>query len=133
MIRAATDGDVRPPRARNVLGGKLEVCCKSPMTGFYRDGCCNTGPEDVGSHTVCVEVTAEFLEFSKMVGNALSTPMLDHGFPGLMPGDRWCLCAPRWQQALEAGFAPKVILAATHEEALTFCDLEDLQAHALDR
>ncbi len=132
MIRAATDGEVRPTRARNVLGGKLEVCGTSPMTGFYRDGCCNTGPDDVGSHTVCVEATAEFLEFSKMVGNDLSTPMLEHGFPGLVPGDRWCLCAPRWQQALDAGFAPKVILAATHEEALTFCDLEDLQAHAVD-
>ncbi len=132
MIRAATNGEVRPQRARNVLGGKLEVCGKSPMTGFYRDGCCNTGPDDVGSHTVCVEVTAEFLEFSKMVGNDLSTPMLEQGFPGLVPGDRWCLCAPRWQQALDAGFAPKVVLAATHEEALTFCGLEDLQAHAVE-
>jgi uncharacterized protein (DUF2237 family) len=132
MIRAATNGDVRPPRARNVLGGKLEVCCTSPMTGFFRDGCCNTSPEDVGSHTVCVEVTAEFLEFSKLVGNDLSTPKLELGFPGLVPGDRWCLCAPRWQEALDAGYAPKVILAATHEEALTFCDLEDLEAHAID-
>ena len=132
MIRAATNGDVHPHRARNVLGGKLEVCGTSPLTGFYRDGCCNTGPEDVGSHTVCVEVTAEFLEFSKMVGNDLSTAMPEHGFPGLLPGDRWCLCAERWQQALDAGFAPHVVLAATHEEALTFCDLEDLQAHAVD-
>jgi uncharacterized protein (DUF2237 family) len=132
MIRATTDGDARPPRARNVLGGRLEVCGKSPLTGFFRDGCCNTGAEDTGSHTVCVEVTAEFLEFSKMVGNDLSTPILEAGFPGLVPGDRWCLCAPRWQEALDAGFAPKVILAATHEEALAFCDLEDLRAHAVD-
>jgi len=130
MIRAANDRQTIKPRAKNVLGGPLEVCCTSPMTGFFRDGCCNTGPEDVGSHTVCVHVTAEFLEFSQAVGNDLSTPMMQFGFPGLEPGDRWCLCAPRWQEALEAGFAPQVILAATHEAALAFCDLEDLKAHA---
>ena len=117
---------------RNVLGGELEPCGVEPLTGFYRDGCCTTGPEDVGSHTVCVEVTAEFLEFSKAAGNDLSTPMLQYGFPGLQPGDHWCLCAPRWQEALDAGHAPKVILAATHEGALAFCDLEDLKAHAVD-
>jgi len=133
MIRIAkTNGVVRLPKAKNVLGGKLEVCCTSPMTGFFRDGCCNTGPEDVGSHTVCVELTGEFLAFSKSVGNDLSTPHLQWGFPGLQPGDRWCLCAPRWQEALNAGFAPKVILSATHEAALAFCDLEDLKAHAVD-
>jgi uncharacterized protein (DUF2237 family) len=133
MIRiATTNGVVRLPKAKNVLGGKLQVCGTSPMTGFFRDGCCNTGPEDVGSHTVCVEVTAEFLAFSKSVGNDLSTPMLQYGFPGLQLGDRWCLCAPRWQEALDAGAAPRVILAATHEGALAFCDLEDLKAHAID-
>ena len=104
MIRIAkTNGVVRLPKAKNVLGGKLEICCTSPMTGFFRDGCCNTGPEDVGSHTVCVVMTAEFLAFSKAAGNDLSTPNLQWGFPGLQPGDRWCLCAPRWQEALDAG------------------------------
>jgi uncharacterized protein (DUF2237 family) len=119
MIRIAkTNGVVRLPKAKNVLGGKLEMCSRSP--------------EDAGSHTVCVELTAEFLEFSKSVGNDLSTPNLQWGFPGLKPGNRWCLCAPRWQEALDAGCAPKVILAATHEGALAFCDLEDLKAHAVD-
>jgi len=132
MIRLATNVARRQPKAKNVLGGKLTACCTSPLTGFFRDGCCHTGPEDVGSHTVCVQVTAEFLEFSRSVGNDLSTPMPHHGFAGLRPGDRWCLCAPRWQEALEAGYAPKVILAATHEEALAYCDLEDLRAHAVD-
>jgi uncharacterized protein (DUF2237 family) len=132
MIRVATNGVVRQPKAKNVLGGKLEICSSSPMTGFFRDGCCNTGTEDVGSHTVCIQVTAEFLKFSQAVGNDLSTPRLDWGFPGLREGDRWCLCAPRWQEALDAGHAPKVILAATHEGALAFCDLEDLKAHAVD-
>jgi uncharacterized protein (DUF2237 family) len=133
MIRIAkTNGVVRLPKAKNVLGGKLEVCCTSPMTGFFRDGCCNTGPEDVGSHTVCVELTAEFLAFSKSIGNDLSTPNLQWGFPGLQPGDRWCLCAPRWQEALDAGYAPNVILGATHEAALAYCDLEDLKAHVVD-
>lgn len=133
MIRiASTNGVARLPKAKNVLGGKLATCCTSPMTGFFRDGCCNTGPEDVGSHTVCVVLTAEFLAFSKNAGNDLSTPNLQWGFPGLQPGDRWCLCAPRWQEALDAGHAPKVVLAATHEAALAYCDLEDLKAHAID-
>lgn len=133
MIRiASTNGVVRIPQAKNVLGGKLATCCTSPMTGFFRDGCCNTGPEDVGSHTVCVVLTAEFLAFSKAAGNDLSTPNLQFGFPGLQPGDRWCLCAPRWQEALDAGHVPKVVLAATHEACLAFCDLEDLKAHAVD-
>lgn len=117
---------------RNVLGGPLEPCSESPRTGFYRDGCCNTGPEDVGSHTVCVVMTEAFLAFSARAGNDLSTPMPQYGFPGLTPGDRWCLCAPRWQQAFEAGMAPMVVLAATHQGALEFCGLEHLQQHAHD-
>src|SRR5579884_2326231 len=124
MIRiASTNGAKRLPQAKNVLGGKLATCCKSPMTGFYRDGCCNTGREDVGSHTVCVIMTAEFLAFSKSRGNDLSTPAPQFGFRGLKPGDRWCLCAPRWQEALEADSAPRVVLRATHEGALDYCSL----------
>ena len=117
---------------RNVLGGPLELCSLAPMTGFFRDGCCNTAPEDVGSHTVCCVMTAEFLSFSKSRGNDLSTPLPDYGFPGLQPGDRWCLCAPRWQEALEAGRAPRVVLRATHQGALAFCTLEDLKRYAID-
>ena len=117
--------------ARNVLGTEMMPCSIEPLTGFYRDACCNTGPEDVGRHVVCAEVSAEFLGFSASVGNDLSTPMPEFGFPGLLPGDRWCLCAARWQEALEAGMAPPVILQSTHEAALEFCALEDLQAHAL--
>ena len=116
----------------NVLGGKLEACSIKPMTGFFRNGCCDTGPEDIGSHTVCVVATAEFLEFSKSRGNDLSTPMKAFGFPGLKPGDRWCLCAPRWQEALEAGQAPRVVLRATHEGALAYCSLADLKKYAID-
>ena len=97
------DGGGRPSSPRNVLGDRLDICSMTPKTGFLRDGCCNTGPEDVGSHTVCAVMTAEFLEFSKSRGNDLSTPMPQFGFPGLRPGDRWCLCAPRWREALEAG------------------------------
>lgn len=122
----------RMRESRNVLGLPLTVCSERPVTGFFRDGCCNTGPEDAGSHTVCALMTAEFLAFSKRAGNDLSTPMPEYGFPGLKPGDRWCLCAPRWQQALEAGMAPKVILAATHEGALDYCSLADLKRHAVD-
>ncbi len=118
--------------ARNVLGGSLTTCSVKPMTGFFRDGCCNTGPADVGSHTVCVVLTAEFLAFSKSVGNDLSTPMPEYGFPGLKPGERWCLCAPRWQQAFQAGSAPKVVLAATHEGALEYTELADLKKYAVD-
>jgi uncharacterized protein len=121
-----------PSPSRNVFGGTLEPCSLSPLTGFYRTGCCDTGAEDRGSHTVCVEVTAEFLEFSKARGNDLSTPLPEFGFPGLQPGDRWCLCAPRWQEALEAGKAPRVILRATHEGALDHCTLADLKRHAID-
>lgn len=118
--------------ARNVLGERLQTCSKSPMTGYYRDGCCNTGPDDPGVHSVCVQVAAEFLAFSRARGNDLSTPVPAFGFPGLKPGDRWCLCAARWQEALEAGMAPRVVLAATHEATLEFVALEDLKRHAID-
>jgi uncharacterized protein len=117
---------------RNVFGEPIEVCSLNPTTGFYRSGCCETGPEDVGVHTVCVEVTKEFLAFSKARGNDLSTPRPEYGFPGLNPGDRWCLCAERWQEALAAGVAPRVVLAATHEATLEIADLADLKRHALD-
>ena len=117
---------------RNVLGGPLLPCSMEPLTGFYRTGCCETGPEDQGSHTVCVVVSEEFLAFSRSAGNDLSTPMPAYGFPGLRPGDHWCLCAPRWQEALEVGLAPPVILEATHEGALQWTSIEDLRAHALD-
>jgi uncharacterized protein (DUF2237 family) len=116
----------------NVLGGVLETCSISPMTGFHRDGCCSTGPEDVGSHTVCVLMTAEFLMFSRASGNDLSTPVPQYGFPGLKPGDRWCLCAPRWQEALQADAAPRVVLRATEASALDYCTLADLKRHAID-
>lgn len=118
--------------ARNVLGGNLLTCSIRPMTGFFRDGCCNTGPADAGSHTVCVVMTAEFLAYSKSAGNDLSTPMPEYGFPGLKPEDRWCLCAQRWQQAFQAGKAPKVVLAATHEGALEYTELTDLKKFAVD-
>ncbi len=117
---------------RNVFGEPIEVCSLNPTTGFYRSGCCETGPEDVGVHTVCVEVTKEFLVFSKARGNDLSTPRPEYGFPGLKSGDRWCLCAERWQEALAAGVAPRVVLAATHEATLEIADLADLKRHALD-
>jgi uncharacterized protein (DUF2237 family) len=123
-------GGRRP--ARNVLGGPLEPCSLKPVTGFFRNGCCDTAAQDVGSHTVCVVLTAEFLAFTKSIGNDLSTPMPEHGFPGLKPGDRWCLCAPRWQEALDAGQAPRVALRATHAEALDHCTLEDLKRYAMD-
>ena len=123
-------GGRRP--ARNVLGGPLEPCSLEPMTGFLRNGCCDTTPQDIGSHTVCVVVTAEFLAFSKASGNDLSTPLPQHGFPGLKPGDRWCLCAPRWQEAYEAGAAPRVHLAATHAGAIEWCSLEALRAHSIE-
>jgi hypothetical protein len=118
--------------SRNVFGGPLESCSTKPMTGFFRNGCCDTGPEDMGSHTVCVVMTEAFLEFSKSTGNDLSTPMPAFGFPGLQAGDRWCLCAPRWQEALQAGQAPRVVLRATHEGALEYCSLADLKRHAID-
>ena len=116
----------------NVLGGPLETCSIRPMTGFFRNGCCDTGREDVGSHTVCIVATREFLDYSKSRGNDLSTPMPDYNFPGVQPDDRWCLCAPRWQEALDAGAAPRVILRATHEGALLYCSLVDLKRFAID-
>jgi len=125
-------GERRSAPARNVLGEPLEICSFKPMTGFYRDGCCNTGQEDVGSHTVCPVMTEEFLAFSKSRGNDLSTPVPEVGFPGLQPGDRWCLCAPRWQEAVEANKAPRVVLRATHEGALSYCKVADLKRLAVD-
>ena len=116
--------------ARNVLGGELEPCSTSPMTGFFRNGCCETGPHDTGMHTVCAVMTAEFLGYSRSVGNDLSTPMPDLGFAGLRPGDRWCLCAPRWKEALDAGRAPPLVLAATHEETLAIVPLGVLKDYA---
>jgi len=124
----------RPGRrpSKNVLGGPLDICSIKPMTGFFRNGCCDTGPEDVGSHTVCAVMTKEFLAFSKNTGNDLSTPMPEYGFAGLKAGDRWCLCAPRWQEALEADAAPKVVLRATAEGSLQHCALADLVRFAID-
>ena len=115
---------------RNVLGGELRECSREPLTGFYRDGCCTTGRDDRGVHVVCARVTAEFLEFSRSVGNDLSTPRPEYAFPGLKPGDGWCLCAGRWAEALRAGVAPPVVLEATHISALEYADLDDLRAHA---
>lgn len=117
---------------KNVLGGILKPCCQFPMTGFYRDSYCRTGVEDIGRHTVCIRVTAEFLAFSQEAGNDLSTPHPELDFSGLIPGDQWCLCALRWQEALEAGAAPKVILSATHESTLEYIRLEDLKQYAAD-
>lgn len=116
--------------AKNVLGEDLIPCSMEPLTGFYRDGCCNTGGSDLGLHIVCAEMTEEFLEFSKMRGNDLLTPQPAMGFPGLQPGDRWCLCVERWKEALQAGMAPRVVLQATHISALEFVELEDLKNHA---
>lgn len=116
----------------NVLGEPLIPCSDDPVTGFFRDGCCNTSREDVGQHVVCVRVTAEFLEYSRSRGNDLTTPQMDFGFPGLKPGDQWCLCAARWQEALEAGAAPRVVLQATHAAALRVVKLKSLKDNALD-
>ena len=115
---------------KNVLGNELEPCGTDPLTGFYRSGGCETGPEDRGVHVVCARVTIAFLQFSQALGNDLITPRLEFGFPGLKPGDRWCLCADRWQEALDAKVAPPVVLAATHEAALQVLSLDDLKAHA---
>lgn len=117
--------------AKNVLGGELDPCSTGPMTGFYRDGCCNTGGGDVGLHLVCARVTDAFLAFSASVGNDLSTPNPAYSFPGLKDGDRWCLCVERWREALEAGVAPPVVLEATHISALEFVTLDQLKAHAV--
>ena len=132
MLRDDSNNGARRHAPRNVLGESLEACSIKPMTGFYRDGCCNTGREDIGSHTVCTVMTSAFLDFSKSRGNDLSTPMPEVGFPGLNPGDRWCLCAPRWQEAFEASQAPRVVLRATHQGALAHCSLADLKRFAVD-
>lgn len=118
--------------ARNVLGHELVPCSLDPVTGFFRNGCCETGPHDVGMHTVCAVMTADFLAFSKSMGNDLSTPRPDLGFDGLKPGDRWCLCAPRWKEALDAGAAPQVVLEATHEETLAIVPLGVLKDYAVE-
>ena len=120
------------PESRNVLGGELMACSNQPLTGFFRNGCCETSAEDLGLHTVCAVMTAEFLEFSASVGNDLATPHPDSLFPGLKPGDRWCLCAPRWKEALDAGVAPPVVLEATHEETLAITPLGILKDYAVD-
>jgi uncharacterized protein (DUF2237 family) len=117
---------------RNVLGGELDPCGTDPLTGFYRDGCCSTGPEDRGSHTICAVVTAEFLEHQRSIGNDLSTPMPDHHFPGLVPGDRWCVTAINWMRAYDAGAAAPVVLASTHERALEIVPLYALRELAVD-
>ncbi len=116
---------------KNVLGGDLLTCGTDPMTGFFRDGCCNTGAQDVGLHVVCIVATAEFLEFSKSRGNDLTTSMPMYEFPGLLPGDRWCLCAARWKEAYDAGMAPGVVLEACHISTLEFASIEELQEHAV--
>ena len=116
---------------KNVLGTEIEMCCGNPMTGFYRDGYCRTGQMDYGLHIVCVEATDEFLEFSKQVGNDLSTPRPEYDFPGLVDGDRWCLCVERWKEAHEAGMAPKVFLEGTHMSAIEFVSIEDLKKHSV--
>ena len=118
--------------ARNVLGSKLETCGRSPLTGFHRNGKCETGSEDYGLHVVCARMTEEFLAFSRAHGNDLGTPNPALGFPGLEPGDRWCLCAARWKEAMQAGVAPPVVLEATHMSTLEFVSLEELQRHAAD-
>ena len=117
---------------RNVLGGPLQPCSERPLTGFYRDGCCNTGSDDQGVHVTCVRVTADFLAFSRARGNDLTTAVPEFGFPGLKPGDKWCLCAARWVEALQAGVAPQIVLAATHEAMLQYVPLVELKKFALD-
>ena len=119
-------------RGKNVFGEDLVDCCTEPMTGFFRDGCCRTGPGDLGLHILCAEMTEEFLAFSRATGNDLSAPVPEYRFPGLKPGDRWCLCVQRWVEALNAGVAPPVFLSGTHISTLEFVDMDDLIAHALD-
>lgn len=116
----------------NALGTPLEECSTRPVTGFFRDGSCNTSKQDVGSHTVCAIMTQEFLEFSRSRGNDLITPLPEYGFPGLKPGDQWCLCAARWREALQAGKAPRVRILATHQDCLRIVELDDLKRHAID-
>lgn len=123
---------VKPDPSVNALGGALQPCSRDPMTGFFRNGACDTCAEDQGSHTVCAVMTAEFLAFSKYLGNDLSTPRPEYAFPGLKPGDHWCLCAARFLQACHENVAPKIVLAATHQRALEIVPLELLKAHAVD-
>lgn len=132
MAFRASDGGGGGGAQKNVLGGPLALCGDNPVTGFFCTGCCHTGPQDAGVHTVCVVMSAEFLAFSKTAGNDLSTPRQEFGFAGLKPGDRWCLCAARWKQALDAGTAPKLVLAATHERTLAIVPLETLKKFAVD-
>jgi uncharacterized protein (DUF2237 family) len=129
---SGSDPGRRRDAPRNVFGERLDECCAKPLTGFYRDGSCNTGPEDFGVHTVCAQMTADFLAFSKAAGNDLSTPLPQFGFDGLKPGDCWCLCAARWKEAFEAGQAPRIRLTATHEATLEIVPLEALKKYALD-
>jgi uncharacterized protein len=124
---ATIDSSASAKDDRNVLGEELQCCCTDPMTGFYRDGVCRTGPMDAGRHTVCAVMTAEFLSYTKAMGNDLSTPIPAYDFPGLKPGDKWCLCATRWREAMEDGVAPLVDLAATHEKTLDFVAIDVLQ------
>lgn len=131
-FREDIGGNPRKQSQKNVLGGDLTQCSIRPLTGFFRDGCCNTGTEDRGLHTVCAVMTAEFLEFSASRGNDLSTPAPEYGFLGLKPGDRWCLCAMRWREAFEHGAAPRVVLSATNAKTLEVVHLEDLKRHAMD-
>lgn len=126
------NGNGHFPKPKNVLGGELQVCCTDPITGFYRDGYCRTGVEDAGRHTVCILATDEFLAYSKSVGNDLSTPRPEYRFPGLVGGDKWCLVALRWKQALEEGMAPRLFLERTHESVLEIVDLETLRQYAID-
>ncbi|TWT88712.1 hypothetical protein Mal64_22000 [Pseudobythopirellula maris] len=121
-----------PHGGKNVLGGPLAPCCTSPVTGYYRDGFCHTGKGDAGVHTICAEMTEEFLVFSRSRGNDLSTPVPEFEFPGLKPGDRWCLCAPRWKEAYDAGMAPRVLLEACHMSSLEFASLEELREFAIE-
>ncbi|HEV8593669.1 MAG TPA: DUF2237 domain-containing protein [Pyrinomonadaceae bacterium] len=127
-----TNGNGHKPKPRNVLGGELKSCCTDPMTGFYRDGFCRTGPEDTGRHTVCILATTEFLAYSKSVGNDLSTPRPEFAFPGLVDGDKWCLVAMRWKQALDDGMAPQVFLEATHESVLQIVEMSELREYSIE-
>ena len=132
VLRSPIARDTPTVTDRNVLGGELEACGTDPLTGFYRDGCCTTGPEDRGSHTICAVVTAEFLEHQRSIGNDLMTPASQYGFPGLRPGDRWCVTAANWLRAHHDGAAAYVVLASTHERALDIVPLEALEQHAVD-
>jgi uncharacterized protein (DUF2237 family) len=132
MSNTNGNGNGHRPKPKNVLGTELKTCCTDPMTGFYRDGYCRTGADDTGRHTVCIRATNDFLAFSKAVGNDLSTPRPEYAFPGVVEGDKWCLCVLRWREALEMDAAPQVILEGCHESVLNVVSLEDLREHAID-